>query len=69
MWAGIALWGGSCFSGLLTLLILLIETLEHITTTQPTHLPGIVPVIRIGIAIAESNENINADAGCYCEAN
>ena len=61
--------GGFRFSGLLTLLILMIETLEDITTTQPTHLLGIVPVKRIGIAIAESNENINADAGCYCEAN
>ena len=47
----------------------MIETLEHITTTQPTHLLGIVPVKSIGIAIAESNENINADAGYYCEAN
>ena len=61
--------GGFRFSGLLTLLILMIETIEHITTTQPTHLLGIVPVKRIGIAIAESNENINANAGCYCEAN
>ena len=61
--------GGFRFSGLLTLLILMIETLEHITTTQPKHLLGIVPVKSIGIAIAESNENINADAGYYCEAN
>ena len=61
--------GGFRFSGLLTLLMLMIETLEHITTTQPTHLLGIVPVTHIGIAIAVINENINADEGFYCEAN
>ena len=61
--------GGFRFSGLLTILILMMETLEQITTTQPTHLLGIVPVKSIGIAIAEGNENIKTDTGYYCEAN
>ena len=61
--------GGFRFSGLLNILILMMEILEHITTTQPTHLLGIILVKSIGIAIAEVNENIKADTGYYCEAN